>query len=179
MTLFGGIPVTPGYGGYTYPVKNPVSFAIATRINALLCTMAEAQRFLGLVLMQGDIIPPGQQVTIREQTENQLFVDPSYTAAGYLPLVLEFAGPTPGKGAKDQPEAGSATVETPQYPFAFSVNIGMMYASAPQVPGSTSNLGRQAFRTDFKVCVQADGSFSWKGLDQPTWQGNVSTAPDA
>lgn len=178
MGTLGQLPATirPGWGGYTYPIKNPVTVAIATRVNIQLCTLAEAQKFLGFVLFQGDIIPDGVPVFLREETEDQLYVDSGYLAAGYLPFVLEFAGPTPGAGARDQPMAGSQVQPTAQYPYAFSVNIGEMYASAPQVPGSVSSNGRQAFRSDFKVVVQADGSFAWRGLDQPTWQGNVSTA---
>lgn len=173
----------PGWGGYTYPIKNPVSFAIARRVNPQLCTMAEAQKFLGFILMQGDVVPDGQQVSIREETQDQLYVDPAYEAAGYMPFVLEFAGPKPGQSARDQPMPGSEIVPSPQFPYTFSWNIGMIFYTMPQVPGSTSNLGRQGFRTDMKIVVQADGSPAWRGLDQPTWQGDVSTAtgsnPDA
>lgn len=175
MTLFGGVPVTPGWGGYTYPVKNPVSFKVSTRVNALLCTMQEAQVFLGLVLMQGDIVPAGQPVSVREESSDELTIASGYLNAGYLPLVLEFAGPKPGAAARDNPPLGSSIVPSSQYPYTFSINIGMMYFSAPQTPGSISNNGPQAFRTDMKIQVKADGSFSWVGLDQPTWQGDVST----
>jgi hypothetical protein len=176
MTLFGGgWTVTPGWGGYTYPLKSPVIVQIATRVNPELCTLAEAYQFLSTVLNQGDIIPPGQVPLIYEETSGQLFVDPAYLAAGYLPLILTWTTQPPSKGAKDVPEPGNPEAPAPgQYTYA--INIGLMYASAPRVPGATGAVGPQAFRTDFKLQVKADGSLSWVGLDQPTWQGAVTTA---
>ena len=168
--------IKPGWGGYTFPPPNVVSVVIATRVNPELCTLPEAYQFFGVVLAQGDVIPMGQLPSIREETQNQLYVDPAYLAAGYLPFVLEWAGPAPSPTARAVPMAGSQTVLTAQHPYPYSVNIGLMFYSAPQVPGSTGSLGLQALRGDFKLQIKADGSLSWVGLDQPTMQGVVNTS---
>ena len=162
-------------GGYTFPLKNPVIVNIASRVNTQLCTWPEAQKFLGFVLMQGDIVPYDSQAYIRELSRDELYVAAGFAGIGALPLVLEFAGPRPGSDARDVPPKESLVVPSQKYPYTFSVLIGTMYASAPQVPGSQSSLGPQAFRSDLKLQVKADGSLVWVGLDQPTWQGNVTT----
>jgi hypothetical protein len=181
MTLFGGNPsgVTPGWGGYTYPLKTPVIVQIATRVNPLLCTLSEAYRFLDLVAEQGDIIPPGQLPMIYEETSDQLLIDPAYLAGGYLPLILTWRGQPPSKGARDVPEPGNPETPDPSNPYTYAVNVGMMYASAPRVPGAQGAYGPQAFRTDFKLQVSLDGSLLWVGLDVKTWMKDIPTAAAA
>jgi len=166
--------VTPGPGGYTYPVKSPIIWNISPRISRETCTVAEAQEFLSLVLNQGDIIPPGQAVEIRQQEPSEINIDNYLLIIGQLPLVLSFAGPPPSKVAADIPYPTSHIQTSPQYPYFYEWNIGEAFFTAPQIPGASNNLGPQAFRTDFKLQIKADGSFAWVGLDQPTWQGIVA-----
>jgi hypothetical protein len=179
MTLFSGVLVTPGVGGQTFPIPNPILLQLAPRVNDQLCTLSEAQDFAHALLAQGDIVPKDQPVYLRQLGANELNVDPAFLVAGYLPMVLEFAGPKPSKEAVDQPYPTSSVKLAPANPFYYSVNIGTVLASAPAVvPG-----GPFGYQRYFKLQVGPSGTLTWVGLDQPTWPENELTSagsnPDA
>ena len=170
--LFTGIPVTPGLGGQTFPLLNPIVMQLATRVNDQTCTAQEGADFAQYVVSQGDLVPKGNTVYVRQQSAAELNIDASFLAIGQLPLVLEFAGPLPGKGDIDIPYPLSSVKLTPQSPFYYEINIGIMLATTPAiVPGGPSGYNR-----NYKIQVTPSGSFGWVGLDQPTWPGNMLTS---